>query len=174
MPTSYFDKDGSGNISPIEIESALTLLNYPGHNGIDVRAAVAAVPANAPAHDPLTFADFCRAFVYCLSALDSATWTQLRFAFASFDEDGNGEISLPEFHGALERMAPAPISDLAVQSVFDELDADASGNVDIDEWLDFCRRRYAMSVFDAQGLSGELSAPLLPPLPQTDVPTSSS
>jgi len=164
---TFYDKDGSGAIQPYELESALSLLSCPSPcSAASVRAAIAAVPGNGPAAPPLTFPEFSRAFVFQISQADSSTWVQLRFAYHLFDEDGDGALTLGELRRALDRMAPAPIAAGVVDLIFAELDTDGDAAISIDEWIDFCRRRYAMSVAGASSAPRADDAPdLLPTLP---------
>lgn len=53
-------QDGSGKISPLELQSAMALLNFVGPSAFTLRQAIAAVPGNAPAQHELSFEDFCR------------------------------------------------------------------------------------------------------------------
>ena len=163
---AFFDKDGSGRVSPVELESGIALLDYPGASGAALRERVAAVPGNAPAQFDLCFDDFCRAFAFYISATDNlGTPMQLRIAFDLFDCDRDGVLTIEEFRSALARMAPAPVEELAVQRIVSELDINGDGEIDIEEWIDFCRRRYTMSI-TPDSADGDTSSGILPPLPR--------
>lgn len=47
-------------MSPLELQSAMAMLNFVGPSAFTLRQAVASVPGNAPAQHKLTFDDFCR------------------------------------------------------------------------------------------------------------------
>ena len=162
---AFFDKDGSGSVSPVELESGIALLDYQGASGAALRELTAAAPGNGPPDVDLTFGDYCRAFAYYISGADNlGTPMQLRIAFDLFDCDGDGVLTIEEFRSALARMAPAPVEELAVQRIVRELDIDGDGAISIEEWIEFCRRRYIVSIIPTRDGHGGITTDLLPPL----------
>ena len=111
---SFFDKDGSGIVSPVELDAAMALLNYPTASASAIREAVARVPGSGPVTDHLGYADFCLAFAYFISGVDSGSAScrsdiPLRIAFGSFDDDGDGMLTVAEFREAVARILPGPV-----------------------------------------------------------------
>ena len=58
--------------------------------------------------------------------------------FSYYDRDNSGSLEFPEFVSAIRRdakISPAEVSDEALQEVFDAVDDDGGGEVDIDEFV---------------------------------------
>ena len=151
---SFFDKDGSGVITAIELESAISLLGYPNLTARRVREMVHAscepgdVPCQArvvemsDAEIPQAFGfdEFAKAFCMRAFELESENLLQLRMAFDAFDRDRDGVLTIDEFVTAIRKVSPTKIDDVTMEGIVTQLDVDGDGLITIDEWVDFCQR----------------------------------
>lgn len=90
-----------------------------------------------------SFVDFCKSRKLHKAALTAMTtqlsnehMERLREQFDLMDTDGNGVITKDELLEAVKQVPPAGVTDLEawVQSTFDELDTDGSGELEFTEW----------------------------------------
>ena len=154
---SFFDKDGSGSITRIELEAGMGLLSYPSMAAGDVvgcvREALADVPGAATTasallgrEDSICFDDFVRAFAYRATAMGSSGELALRVAFGCFDKDGDGSLTNDEFRNALGRLAPVPMDAREMDDLVAQLDANGDGEIEVDEWIAFLRQRFTAAL----------------------------
>ena len=59
--------------------------------------------------------------------------TDVRAAFDEFDEDGNGEIDLPEFRKLLEKLG-SKLDPAKAEQLFDIIDGDETGLIGFEEF----------------------------------------
>ena len=132
---SYFDKDGSGEVSLIQLEAGLQTLDVPGLDSAQVRDACAALdegPTVAEAGGggwTMSLERFVD--VYAKGMLryysGSAMARQLSLAFDAFDLSGEGRVPHEDLFQLLNRMATAPLNQERLRALIDELDADGTG-----------------------------------------------
>jgi len=80
-----------------------------------------------------------------------AEFKRERLAFMRMDTDGSGTVSRAEFVAALASRPELPSA--AAESIFDELDRDASGHIEFNEFCAACvRKRLRAGRTDAQAL----------------------
>ena len=91
--------------------------------------------------------------------LSKKTRQQLRRAFAAFDADDSGWISISELSGALRRCGMY-VGDVQLRKMFDEADEDRSGGIDLSEFEALVERLMAPSRLF--GTAGD-GAKLIPP-----------
>ena len=66
----------------------------------------------------------------------------LKDAFALFDVDKNGVLDKTEMRSILQAGdGPEPMTDAAFETLFAAIDADSSGGVSIDEFINYCSAR---------------------------------
>ena len=90
--------------------------------------------------------------------LSKKTRQQLRRAFAAFDADGSGWISISELSGALRRCGMY-VGDEQLRKMFDEADEDRSGGIDVAEFETLVERLMAPSRLVGRGASKRIPPP---------------
>lgn len=80
-------------------------------------------------------------------------------------QNHDGLLTIDEFRESLVRMAPAPVDEAIFKLIVAELDSNRDGLISIKEWLEYCRRHYAMAITMAS--TDSESPTLLPELPPT-------
>merc|ERR1712135_276016 len=81
--------------------------------------------------------------------------------FSRFDRDGSGVLEEHEFKSALRRtlrVTEAAVSDAEIATLFDMLDADSSGAIDINEMVDFLQQLKASVVSMTEDLRCKTAA----------------
>lgn len=63
--------------------------------------------------------------------------TELRRVFRTYDVDGSGEITKEELYRAIKEITSVEPAKAVVQALLDDIDIDESGNIDIDEFVEF-------------------------------------
>jgi len=92
---------------------------------------------------------------------------EFREAFSLFDKDGNGRITIKELGVVMLNLGQNP-TDNELQDMINEVDADGSGTIEFDEFVQMMRKkskdtnveeemRQAFKVFDQDG-NGTISA----------------
>ena len=72
------------------------------------------------------------------TAFSASELENLKSVFNTMDTNGNGDIDKTEFKNALEEMGD-DMSDREIDKAFAEVDADGSGTVDFDEFVELTR-----------------------------------
>ena len=91
-----FDKDGSGALSPQELQVALKEVQGVDFNENEIKEIIKRIDADGDGE--INYGEFLMASLNHNSLLSSE---RLEVAFRMFDVDGNGEISLQELHSLL-------------------------------------------------------------------------
>uniref|UniRef100_A0A2A4J8S9 EF-hand domain-containing protein n=1 Tax=Heliothis virescens TaxID=7102 RepID=A0A2A4J8S9_HELVI len=128
---SMFDSEKQGRI---EKEKVRTILNTMVHNYDDLELDRMLDSEDAEACGKLNFDSFVRVAVHFLEEDDEKLQKELKEAFRLYDKEGNGYIptsSLREILAALdEQLTPDQLNEMIA-----EIDTDASGTVDFDEFM---------------------------------------
>ncbi|XP_026739333.1 troponin C-like isoform X2 [Trichoplusia ni] len=128
---SMFDSQKQGRI---EKEKVKMILNTMVHNYDDLELDRMVDSEDAEACGTLNFDSFVRVAMYFLEEDDEALQKELKEAFRLYDKEGNGYIptsSLREILAALdEQLTPDQLNEMIA-----EIDTDASGTVDFDEFM---------------------------------------
>ena len=90
--------------------------------------------------------------------LSMKTRQQLRRAFAAFDADGSGWISISELSGALRRCGMY-VGDEQLRKMFDEADLDRSGGIDVEEFETLVERLMAPSRLIGAASANQIPSP---------------
>lgn len=123
-----YDADNSGAIDSAELG---TLLRYLGLCPTNAMVHALLKQYDKDAGGTLDFAEFKALAAEAMP--ESSTAGLLRSAFAAFDTDGSGSISIEELRHALTTMGE-PLSDAEVDALFRVVDSDGSGTVDYAEF----------------------------------------
>ena len=122
---AFFDKDSDGMVSPLELESAMQTLGFPGLDVNYVREALR--EAGCQAHPAeyggwaMDLDGFVNLYTHGITRRSSAMARQLEKAFAAFDTSGAGMLPLAELRTALQRMASGPLDDERIDEVLGQL-----------------------------------------------------
>jgi Ca2+-binding EF-hand superfamily protein len=137
-----FDTDGSGELDRSELKTLCRWLNY-AHSDADVEAMFRAMDADGSG--ALSMHEFCswisthRPDPQSLYGLTPLEYNQVLFQFHTFDHDQNGALDLEEFVGLALRQGYARDANGA-RSLFQMVDTDRSGAVDLHELLTYRAR----------------------------------
>jgi len=80
----------------------------------------------------------------CKTMADNLTEEQvaeLKEAFAQFDKDGDGSVSIREL-GSVMRTTGQNLTEAELQEMINEVDCDKSGTIDIDEFIQMMGRKH--------------------------------
>lgn len=91
-----FDKDGSGALSPQELQVALREVQGVDFNETEIKEIIKRIDADGDGE--INYGEYLMASLNHNSLLSSE---RLEVAFRMFDVDGNGEISITELHSLL-------------------------------------------------------------------------
>lgn len=157
---SYFDKDGSGEVSPVQLEAGLQALGYPGLDASHVRDALRRAGCSELGHVKpvldhaggvtwdgrdgwnMNLDQFVHVYAELLQRSDSSTKRQLEKAFHAFDLEGDGVIHRRELRRVLERMATAPIDEVRMGQLLAELDPNGTNSISLDDFSSWMGRTY--------------------------------
>lgn len=138
-----YDEDSSGTISSRELRNALEGLRHHPCDAV-LEEVLNEVTCACPADEcQLDLEDF---FTFLLVFLDREGFTQeemreLEEAFASADTDSSGEISVLELSDALPELGCGVLDLDRVHVLMAQIDVNASGTLDIREFVRFMRLR---------------------------------
>ena len=71
---------------------------------------------------------------------------QLEMGFDAFDRDHDGSVTPEELRAGLEAVATAPLNEARVAWLIDELDADASGDITLEEYVAWMLKTYSATL----------------------------
>ena len=135
---ALFDAEKRGWLDLQELKVAMRALGFPVRKE-EVRAL--AVEFGGPGATSISRADFIEALTDRYQARDPAE--EIRKAFALFDEDGSGKISVRNLR-RIARELGEPLADEELQAMIDEFDRDGDGAVD---FADFSKIMQATSLY---------------------------
>ena len=140
---TYFDRDASGFVSLINLESAMQALGFPGLDTKSVQASLHAAGCDTSAGETrallhpdqatvgrrssdefswaMNLEQFVTVYTHAVMRKSSAMGRQLEKAFAAFDPTGSGVLMQSELKKALGKMASAPLDDERLDEVLQEL-----------------------------------------------------
>lgn len=166
---TFFDKNGSGLVSPLQLEAGLQSLGFPGLDSHTVRAALRIAGCDSdgdrceeeegfsrgPVDDSRTwtmdleqFVQVYKHFINKVSASSSIA-RQLDLAFAALNPNHSGAATKEQLHATLRRMATAPLDEERVDTILTELeDAREGGKITVASFSAWMARRYASSLGD--------------------------
>lgn len=164
---TYFDKDGSGVVTTVQLEAALQTLGFPaGLSSGDIRQALVDAGCSPSAHaaddhysqalcgDPkeaewsMGLEQFVQVYMHSVQRCSSTMARQLDMAFAAFDGNNDGVLAVAEMRDALHRMASAPLDDNRVDVVLQELDSDGDGKITLTDFSQWMMRTYTSFLKD--------------------------
>jgi len=158
---AFFDKDSSGVIEQLELESAMQTLGFPGLDASFVLKALREagcnpLPSGLLSSEPRRWAidleQFVQAYSHGIRRVNSAVARQLEKAFAAFDSTGSGMLPVFELRQALQRMTSAPLDEQKLDEVLHELagheDDLAEGMVTISSFLSWMMNAYTIGLKD--------------------------
>lgn len=161
MAFNFFDKDGTGVVRQLELDTGMHILNVPNVSGHVVQALAdltALIDGSLPTDGMtiagpesafgMTFGQFALLYVSRMTADSSHVARQLELAFQFFDVNSDGTLTHAELTNALDRIAPAPIKPERISKLAEELDANGDGHVSLDEFIRWCTARYAKVAHD--------------------------
>mmetsp|Transcript_97855 Transcript_97855/g.279854 ORF Transcript_97855/g.279854 Transcript_97855/m.279854 type:complete len:217 (+) Transcript_97855:1423-2073(+) len=135
---SYFDQDGNGRITLEDLERGCVRL------GIAIKDAECDVIMNMCAeHEPvrsMNLLEFGQTYYNHMHQGHRAAGTaapELQQAFALFDQDGSGTLSVAELTLALQKLAPSSLDLEHVQKCLHDMDSDDDGIISISEFTDW-------------------------------------
>lgn len=162
---TFFDKDGSGVITPVELEAALQLLGCSGITSQRVYEAVlgrtaALAEGESLLSEPIAFDAFANAYlnrIFAITDCELLIDVELKLAFAAFDMDGDGVLTTEEFTEAIRLLMPTPVAedggtlvvdgkgelredDEAMGELVRAVDTDGDGLISLDEFMGYCFR----------------------------------
>lgn len=145
----YVDADGSGEVTIKEFQSAVYLLmveGWPSHDEATLRRSVAALNhAVETRHERKKFYDTEGA--PSLSAKKAETRFNWFKMFTMLDADGSGRLGFEELEDVLRKPYPClatpeqVVSVASLRGLWKAIDADASGDVTVDEFMTFMRSK---------------------------------
>ena len=125
---ALFDAEKRGWLDLQELKVAMRALGFPVRKE-EVRALAA--ECGGPGATSISRADFIEALTARYQARDPAE--EIRKAFALFDEDGSGKISVRNLR-RIARELGEPLADEELQAMVDEFDRDGDGAVDFEDF----------------------------------------
>lgn len=167
---TYFDKDGSGVVTTVQLEAALQTLGFPaGLSSGHIRQALVDAGCSPSAHaleqwdvhyfqalrgEPteaewsMGLEQFVQVYMHSVQRCSSTMARQLDMAFAAFDSNGDGVLAVAEMRDALHRMASAPLDENRVDVVLKELDGDGDGKITLTDFSEWMMRTYTSFLKD--------------------------
>ncbi|XP_060833944.1 troponin C-like [Rhopalosiphum padi] len=130
-----FDTEKNGKITCANINIILDMLGH-ATDTVTVRNIVAEIDHQGTG--TLSFDDFCTLAARFMTEEEEdseAIKTELREAFRLYDKEGNGYITTEVLREILSEL-DNNMSDEELDQMIDEIDADGSGTVDFDEFME--------------------------------------
>ena len=132
-----YDYDGTGSVSLANLRKVLGQL-------FDILPdAAEEVLKRVP--EEMSHKDFVALYLGAVKAAGLPGLADLREAFALFDKDNSGALDLQELLAAFEECAPASIQPETITALFDAMDANGDGTVDLEEMIAFLAKTWADS-----------------------------
>lgn len=126
---ALFDKDHSGTITVKELGTAMRALGQnPTEN--EVQEMINEVDANG--NGIIDFAEFLN--LYATHMKDPFSEAELQEAFATFDRDGNGQISKDELMHIMTNLGEK-LSDGEIAAMIQDADVDGNGMINYKEFV---------------------------------------
>jgi Ca2+-binding EF-hand superfamily protein/exonuclease III len=168
---SYFDKDGSGRVTLVQLEAGLQTLGFPGLDASRVLDALRTAGETQPASDQvgsggggdvgwwtsahrlgpkwyMSLDHFVEAYTQCMDRQTSASMRQLEIAFKTFDISGDGVVTATELREALRRMSSAPLDEDRLELLIRELDPEGTGNISMEAFTRWMNGAYSGFIKD--------------------------
>lgn len=153
---SYFDKDGSGCVSMLELELGLQALGPQLVGGLDsrLRKILGLAPAGKRRSEEgeadegtMSLERFVRLYSKGAARLTASGMArQLAMAFEAFDTDGDGSVTPEELREGLQAAATAPLDEARVAVLTRELDEDRDGLISRDEFVSWMINAYCQGL----------------------------
>jgi len=176
---TYFDKDGSGLISLVQLEAGLQSLGFPGLDSSKVREALRAAGCETSAGesrslhphlawisrratDDRSWAMDLDQFVHVYThfaqqaTAASSSARQLDLAFKALNPNHSGVVSRHELQQALRSMCSAPLDEPRVEAVLRELE-DGAGTISLASFTNWMMGRYTSSLEDPSIIADSMS-----------------
>eukprot|EP00326_Haptolina_ericina_P044841 CAMPEP_0181258620 /NCGR_PEP_ID=MMETSP1096-20121128/50873_1 /TAXON_ID=156174 ORGANISM="Chrysochromulina ericina, Strain CCMP281" /NCGR_SAMPLE_ID=MMETSP1096 /ASSEMBLY_ACC=CAM_ASM_000453 /LENGTH=161 /DNA_ID=CAMNT_0023357013 /DNA_START=150 /DNA_END=635 /DNA_ORIENTATION=- len=99
---------------------------------------------------------FVQVYTHCVQRGSSAVAQQLEMAFASFDSNGKGILTIQQLREALHRVASAPVDEDRLQVVLDEL-ANENGDITITSFSDWMMTTYQSFLKDPSRVADSIT-----------------
>lgn len=142
---SDFDKDGSGRLDVSETKEFLQIL---GLNPTESEVQDIVSKVDVDESNSLDYEEFKTLVVPVIQNALQSMRQGFEEAFKEFDKDGNGKLDKEEFRDAVTNKGDNKMSDEEVDELFEAVDADEDGKINIDEMITlFCA---AMDAFSQQ------------------------
>jgi len=130
-----FDADGSGTISASELGSVLDLL---GLSVDDKTVTKMMAEVDGDSSGEIDLDEFIDMMAKNVGSQGSMLEGELRYAFATLDEDCSGTISASELMNSCERLGERLLPE-QVSAMLALVDSDGSGDIDYDEFVSMAR-----------------------------------
>ncbi|XP_068145978.1 troponin C isoform X1 [Drosophila tropicalis] len=128
-----FDHDGAGVIEHADVASILEILGQKLEPPA-VKALIKEVDKGSTGK--LDFSQFCKLAARFIEVEEDqgALQNELKEAFRVYDKEGKGYLTVATLRGILHELDDK-ISNQDLDSIIEEIDADGSGTVDFDEFM---------------------------------------
>ncbi|XP_064622750.1 calmodulin, striated muscle-like [Lineus longissimus] len=127
---SVFDKDGSGSITSVELESVMKSL---GQNPTKEELDAMVQEVDADGNDEIDFDEFCDLMMR-KAAEGSNDDAELREAFQIFDTKDHGYITLMDLKNVMISLGEK-LSDAELEDMIKEADANNDGKIQFEEFV---------------------------------------
>jgi len=126
-----FDEDGDGTISIKELSKVMTSL---GQNPTDAEIEDMINEVDSDRNGSIDFDEFCKMMAMPTKAHNFES--EMQAAFAVFDHDGSGTISLEELRRVMKSFGEE-LTDDDLDQMIKEVDKDGDGSIDYKEFVNF-------------------------------------
>jgi len=164
---TYFDKDGSGRVTLVQLEAGLQTLGFPGLDANRVLDALQTVGMVSGASSggggdvgwwtsghlfdsrwSMSLDQFVEAYTQCMDRQTSASMRQIETAFKTFDISGDGIVTATELREALRRMSSAPLDEDRLELLIRELDPEETGKISMEAFTRWMNGAYSGFIKD--------------------------
>ena len=122
---STFDKNGDGRLNLAELREGIKKIKGAGLTDAEVEQAFKTLDSNKNG-----YIDYTEFIAGCLQSYNYLNEQHLKSAFAYFDKDQNGTITIEELKQSLQT-ANFSLPDASIQRILREVDIDNDGVVSV-------------------------------------------